>query len=166
MTNDDVFGDSVYESGDPVDDTDGLDPVEGLTGDDPDEAMQTGYSPPEREPYNLRHVQTASEARRGESLDDHLAEEEPEVTDDDESDLTDEDSVDTTIEDEPDSRLDDQDEADPQPRAGRLVAPDEGSHGDQESDEIATDAGPAGYASSAEEAAMHIVSDEDDGEGE
>ena len=164
MTDDDVFGDSVYESGDPVDDTDGLDPVEGLSGDDPDEAMQTGYSPPDREPYNLRHMPTAYEARRGESLDEHLAEEEPELTDEDESDITDEDTADTTIEDEPGNRLNDRNVADPQPRAGRLVAPDEGSHGDQESDEIARDVGPAGYASSAEEAAMHIVNGEDDDE--
>jgi hypothetical protein len=37
-----------------------------------------------------------------------------------------------------------------------LVAPDEGAHPDDEADEIATDVGPAGYASSAEEAAVHI----------
>ena len=48
----------------------------------------------------------------------------------------------------------------PEQRAGRLVAPDEGAHPDEEKDEIATDVGPAGYASSAEEAAMYIV-DED-----
>ena len=46
-------------------------------------------------------------------------------------------------------------------RAGRLVAPDEGAHPDEETDEIATDVGRAGYASSAEEAAVHIR-DEDD----
>src|ERR1035437_255289 len=80
MSKGDLFGDSVYESGDPVDDTDGLDPIEGLTGDDPDEAMQTGYSPPEREPYNLRHMPTASEAHQGESLDERLAEEEPDIS--------------------------------------------------------------------------------------
>jgi hypothetical protein len=76
MADDDMFGDSVYESGDAVDDTDGLDPIEGLTGGDPDEAMQTGYSPPEREPYNLRHMPTAFEQSQGESLDERLAEEE------------------------------------------------------------------------------------------
>ena len=119
-----LFGDSVYESGDPVDDTDGLDPIEGLTGDDPDEQMQTGYSPPEREPYNLRHYPTAREEHDGESLDERLAEEEPDVT------------------------VDDIDAAAADPRAGRLLAPGE-------------DVGPAGYASSAEEAAVHVV-DEDE----
>ena len=136
MADDDMFGDSVYESGDAVDDTDGLDPIEGLTGDDPDEAMQTGYSPPEREPYNLRHIPTAFEQSQGESLDERLAEEEPDVSD---ADL---------------------DQADIEERAGRLVAPDAGAPADFESDAIATDVGTAGFASSAEEAAMHVI-DED-----
>jgi len=136
MADDDMFGDSVYESGDAVDDTDGLDPIEALTGDDPDEAMQTGYSPPEREPYNLRHLPTAFEQSQGESLDERLAEEEPDVSD---ADL---------------------DEADIEARAGRLVAPDAGAPADFESDAIATDVGTAGFASSAEEAAMHVI-DED-----
>jgi len=136
MADDDMFGDSVYESGDAVDDTDGLDPVEALTGDDPDEAMQTGYSPPEREPYNLRHIPTAFEQSQGESLDERLAEEEPDVSD---ADL---------------------DQADIEARAGRLVAPDAGAPADFESDAVATDVGTAGFASSAEEAAMHVI-DED-----
>jgi len=127
------FGDSVYESGDAVADTDDLDPIETLTGDDPDEADQTGFNPPDREPHSLRDAPTEFEALQGESLDDKLAEEEPDISFDD-----------ATF-----------DNADP--RAGRLVAPDEGSHPDREKDEVAFDVGPAGYASSAEEAAMHII---------
>ena len=46
--------------------------------------------------------------------------------------------------------------ADADPRAGRLVAPDEGAHPDEEAEEIATDVGRDGYAASAEEAAVHI----------
>ncbi len=45
-------------------------------------------------------------------------------------------------------------------RSGRLVAPNEGAHEDEESGLIATDVGIDGAAASAEEAAMHIV-DED-----
>lgn len=138
MTESGSFGDSVYESGDAVEDAENLDPVENLTGDDPDELMQTGYNPPDREPYNLRHAPTPAEEREGESLDERLAEEEPENTVDD--------------------MVDDVEE----PRAGRLVAPDEGAHPDEEADEVATDVGPAGYASSSEEAAVHIQ-DEDNG---
>jgi hypothetical protein len=137
VTESGIYGDSVYEGGDAVDDAEDLDPVENLTGDDPDEIMQTGYNPPDREPYNLRHVPTPFEERQGESLDDHLAEEEPDIW----------------------AREAD-DDLEPDPRAGRLVAPDEGAHPDEEKDEVASDVGPAGYASSAEEAAVHIV-DED-----
>lgn len=136
MSDPGTFGDSVYESGDAVDDAENLDPVENLTGDDPDEVMQTGYNPPDREPRHLKHAPTPEEEREGESLDERLEEEQPDVS---VSDLTGEE----------------------EPRAGRLVAPDEGAHPDEEKDEIATDVGPAGYASSAEEAAVHIT-DEDD----
>jgi hypothetical protein len=133
MSDDGQFGDSVYEGGDAVDDSDILDPVDDLTGDDPDENMETGYSPPDREPYDLRHVPTAFEERMGPSLDERLSEEVPDVSEDD---------IFT---------------ADAEPRAGRLVAPDEGAHADEETDEIAEDAGPAGYASSSEEAAIHVI---------
>ena len=51
-------------------------------------------------------------------------------------------------------------ETDQDPRAGRLVQPDQGVNPDEEKDEIAQDLGPAGYASSAEEAAVHVI-DED-----
>ena len=136
MSSDTSFGDDVYKSGDAVDDAEFLDPVENLTGDDADEDMETGYSPPEREPYDLRHAPTPREEREGESLDERLSEEEPDVS---EADVA-------------------YDQADP--RAGRLVAPDEGFGEDREADEVAEDVGPAGYASSAEEAAVHVV-DED-----
>lgn len=129
---DDGFGDSVYEGGDAVDDADFLDPTDDLGGEDPDELGEAGYNPPDREPYNLRHVPSAAEERYGESLDDHLAEEEPEVW------------------------ANDVDDVEAEPRAGRLVGTDEGAH-EVEDDDIATDVGPAGYASSAEEAAVHIV---------
>jgi hypothetical protein len=136
---DDLYGDSVYERGgeDPVDDTDDLDPVEALTGDDPDEEMQTGYNPPDREPYNLRHAPTPFEEREGESLDEKLAEEEPDVSEDD-----------VAFDEE-------------QPRAGRLLQPDEGEGPDEEKDEVAEDVGPAGYGSSAEEAAVHVIDDDE-----
>jgi len=133
MTDSDLYGDSVYEGGEAVEDTDDLDPVANLTGGDPDEVEQTSYVPPDREPYNLRHVPTPFEEVQGESLDQRLSEEEPDVT---EADI---------------------DKGDEQPRAGRLVAPDEGGPFDEEKDEIAEDVGPAGYASSAEEAAMHVI---------
>jgi hypothetical protein len=152
MTGTGDYGDSVYEGGDAVEDKEFLDPTETLTGDDPDEAVDTGYAPPEREPYNLRHFPTAAEEREGESLAAKLAEEEPdfEVDEVGMSGEGDEDVDDDELSDDP-----------PDARSGRLVAPDEGSGGDFEKDEIATDAGTAGYAASAEEAAMHTVEDSD-----
>lgn len=116
---------------------DQVDPSESLTGDNTEDPLDAGYSPPERESHSWRG-DTADEAREGESLDRHLAEEEPEVWDTDTDDV------------EPDART------------GRLVAPDEGAHEDTEADEIATDVGRAGSASTAEEAAMHVIPDDDE----
>ena len=135
MSENDVYGDSVYEQGgqDPVDDVDDLDPVSALTGDDPDEVEQTRYDPPDREPYNLKHAPTPREEREGESLDEKLAEEVPDIS------------------------VDDVGFEEQQPRAGRLVDTDYGDLRDTEKDEVAFDVGPAGYASSAEEAAVHVI---------
>jgi hypothetical protein len=116
---------------------DQVDPSDSLTGDNTEDPLDAGYSPPDRPSHSWRG-ETEDEARAGESLDEHLAEEEPEVG------------------------LDDILESEEAPRAGRLVAPDEGAHPDEEKDEIATDVGRAGYASSAEEAAVHIHSADDD----
>lgn len=135
--NDDLYGDSVYEGG--VEDAEDMDPAENLTGDgiDLDEPLDTSYSPPDRRPAATRWGTTGEEQAEGESLDQRLAEEEPDTT----------------------AEIDDEDGT-AEPRAGRLVAPDEGAHGDTEKDEIARDVGKAGSAASAEEAAVHVV-DED-----
>ncbi len=111
---------------------DQVDPSESLTGDNTEDPLDAGYSPPERPSHSWRG-DTEFEAREGESLDDRLAEEEPDISD---ADL---------------------DRADAQPRAGRLVAPDEGTHPHEERDEIATDVGRDGQAFSAEEAAIHVL---------
>jgi hypothetical protein len=132
------FGDQVYEAGsDPDDDqTYAVESEDTLAEIDTDELAETDWSPPDRPPKATRYGTTELEQLEGETLDQRLAEEEPEVHDDP---LVEEDVA---------------------PRAGRLVAPDEGAHVDDEPDLVATDVGPAGYASSAEEAAMHVV-DED-----
>ena len=51
-------------------------------------------------------------------------------------------------------------------RAGRLVAPDEGAHGDDDPDAWGRDVGIDGAGASAEEAAMHIIEDVDDVAGD
>jgi hypothetical protein len=131
-----MFGDSVYESGEAVEDAEIMDPAENLTGNDPDEDLQTGYNPPDYETQNLRDRLTPAEEREGHTLDAELAAEVPDVGADD-------------------------DIVDADPRAGRLVAPEDALGDRTESDEIAEDVGPAGYASSAEEAAVHVI-DEDE----
>jgi hypothetical protein len=105
-----------------------------------DDVLDEGYSPPEFEPPHLMRRTTRAEQRAGETLDERLAEEEP----------------------EPDPYAEAVGEGGPDPRAGRLIAPGQGSGEDTESEEIATDVGIDGGGASAEEAAMHIVrSDED-----
>ncbi len=47
------------------------------------------------------------------------------------------------------------------PAPGRLVADDEGAHPDAEADLVAHDAGIDGGAATAEEAAVHVVEDDD-----
>ena len=131
---------------------DASDTLEGNLGDDP---LDRGVAPPERWSSAIR---SGSDAGERESLDQLLAEEEPEAG--------------SGLDDEPPEDRDDDDEADeyldglllddgPDPRAGRLVAEDEGAHPDEEEDLVARDAGIAGGAASAEEAAVHVVEDDD-----
>ncbi len=139
-------------------------PADSLTGDPGDlgaDPLDRGVAPPERWSAGMKFGSTADEQEAGESLDQLLAEEEPDTAfdiDDEVPEGSDED--------------DDEDEADeyvdglllddgPDPRAGRLVAEDEGAHPDEEADLVARDAGIDGGAASAEEAAVHVVEDDD-----
>lgn len=160
MGAEEVMGDEVYqpEGPDGREDEGILDAEDTLTdrGSDP---YDEGWSPPER-PLGVEHRgTTAREQRDGETLDERLSEEladpaleelEELETGDDLGDLRDGDG-------EP---LDDEVGRD---RAGRLVALDEGAHEDAEKDMFAEDVGVDGGAASAEEAAVHLVRDEDDG---
>jgi hypothetical protein len=109
----------------------------------------------------MKFGSTADEQEAGESLDQLLAEEEPdtalETGDEDEEDEEDDDDEDEADEYVDGLLLDDG----PDPRAGRLVAEDEGAHPDDEADLVARDAGVDGGAASAEEAAVHVVEDDD-----
>ena len=141
---------------------DTTDTLFGAPGDDP---LDRGVVPPKRWSAGVRYGDTAAEQSEGESLDQLLAEEEP----DDTQDLDDEDD------DEPEDVEDfdeDYDAGDedvdglllddgPDPRAGRLVAEDEGAHPDEEEDLVARDVGIDGGAATAEEAAMHVVEEDD-----
>jgi hypothetical protein len=91
---------------------------------------------------------TAEEEQEGESLDQLLAEEEPEA-----------DPYADEGEPAPAAGLDD---SEPDPRAGRLVADDEGAHVDQEPDLVAHDVGIDAGGAGAEEAAVHVEDDDDE----
>ncbi len=122
--------------------------------------LDRGVAPPERWSAGMRYGTTDDEQESGESLDQLLAEEEPDPA----LDLEEDDDVpeDSEDEDEADEYLDGLllDDG-PDPRAGRLVAEDEGAHPDAEADLVARDAGISGGAASAEEAAVHVVEDDD-----
>jgi len=130
-----------------------------LTGDPGDDPLDRGVAAPERWSAGMRFGTTAGEQQGGESLDALLAEEEPDTP----SGLDDEDPED--VAGDPDAAEEDLDglllDDGPDPRSGRLVADDEGAHPDTEADLVAHDAGIDGGAATAEEAAVHVV-DEDD----
>jgi hypothetical protein len=147
-----------HESAD-LEDYEVLDTSDTLAGEPGDDPLDRGVVTPERWSAGMRFGTTAGEQGEGESLDQLLAEEEPDIAfdadDEEPSDIAgDEDAADEDI----DGLLLD-DGADP--RAGRLVAEDEGAHPDSEADLVARDTGIDGGAATAEEAAMHVV-DEDD----
>jgi hypothetical protein len=132
---------------------DSTDTLIGAPGDDP---LDRGVVPPERWTGAIRR---GGEDDR-ESLDELLAEEEPDLAlDADDEDLEDvEGDEDAGDEDVDGLLLDDG----PDPRAGRLVAPDEGSHPVSVTDLLARDEGIDGGGATAEEAAMHVVEEDDD----
>ncbi len=136
-----------------------LDASDTLDGDPGEDPLDRGVAAPQRWSAAIRYGSTAAEQQSGESLDQLLAEEEPDVAAD--------------VDDEPIGDLGgDEDAGDedvdglllddgPDPRAGRLVAEDEGAHPDEEADLVARDTGIDGGGASAEEAAMHVVEDDD-----
>jgi len=138
------FADDVYL---PQPDLDDQDPIEQLDSSDTlvpgPELVDTGYSPLER-PIALREPETLAE---------RLAEELPEADGppDDWDGIGDHAGNDGEPLDDQVGRR----------RAGRLVAPDEGAHGGGNADLAAWDVGIDGGAASAEEAAMHVVDDEE-----
>nr|WP_206326766.1 DUF5709 domain-containing protein [Streptomyces sp. S3(2020)] len=145
----DGWGDDVYQpDGSEVQDDAGLlDAEDTLDDDGVGDPLDRGWSPPER-PWAVEH--TGVTAGERETLDQRLAEELPDASVPDGDGLGDCDGSDgELLDNEVGAR-----------RSGRLVAPDEGAHEDDESGLIATDVGIDGAAASAEEAAMHIV-DED-----
>jgi hypothetical protein len=127
-----------------VDDEDQPSNIEDLGGPDVEDPLDRGYSPPEKYSAGQGFGNTPYEEATGETLEQRVAQEEPEPDPYDEAALA---------EDQED--LDDGEVGGE--RAGRLVAPDEGAHEDTESSLVGDDVGIDGAAASAEEAAVHVV---------
>lgn len=117
-----------------------------------DDLLDEGYSPPEQ-PW------APGAFGPSEDMDQLLAEEEPDPV-----------SRLNVVLDEADQRSSDAAERDIEfprraevgrSRAGRLVAPDMGFGEDDEAEMVADDVGISGGAASAEEAAVHVIEDED-----
>lgn len=135
-----------------IDDEDQLQPEDTLDDTDLTDVLDRGYSPPDHPPKGYEDYPTEAERLQGESLDEKLAEEEPEP--DPYAEAAAEDDTDHEDENVPDEQIG-LDEADE--RTGRLVQPDSGDGPDVDSQELATDVGIDGAGASAEEAAMHIT---------
>jgi hypothetical protein len=139
---------------------DASDTLDGALGDDP---LDRGVVTPDRWSAGMRFGSTAAEHEAGGSLDELLAEEEPDVA----FDIGDEGPADIGW----DENATDEDvgrlilNEGPDPRTGRLVAEDEGTYDTGETDLIAydellaRDVGTDGGGATAEEAAVHIMDD-------
>ncbi|HVD29364.1 MAG TPA: DUF5709 domain-containing protein [Mycobacteriales bacterium] len=172
-----------------LDDNEVLDPIDEGDGDnDPDASIyDTSWVPDDRPSHRTDYGDTLTEMREGEPLDRRLAEDEPDLLEQELGDPVDQilgqrrdAEDDPDFEEDTDARLATEADDDPevraslaeaggdtdvpapefeeqQPRAGRLVEPDEGLESDTEKDMIAYDAGISGAGASAEEAAVHLT---------
>ena len=131
---------SVDDEDQPQGDGDSLVDSRGL-----DEPLDEGYSPPEKWSPGEVFGNTPAEEEQGETLEQRIAQEEPEP---DPYELAANESEDVTGEVGTE-------------RAGRLVDEDEGLGPDLEKDLVAEDVGIDGAGASAEEAAVHVIDDEE-----
>jgi hypothetical protein len=144
-----------------LDEEDQLQPEDTLDDRGVDDLLDEGYSPPERPRGVDAYGTTLAEQRQGESIDQRLAHEVPDPANAFEDLLADPDMVggdDPDAISAEDDFLGDGEVGDL--RSGRLMAQDEGTDEDSESEMTAKDVGIDGGGSSAEEAAVHIIEDE------
>jgi hypothetical protein len=150
--------DSGNHESEDLNDSEVLDANDTLLGNPGDDPLDRGIAAPDRWSAGVRRALQGDED--SESLDELLAEEEPD------SDADDDESWDENATDRDVARLERDDDADP--RAGRLLSPDEDVDDvsdtlvDREDEEVARDTGIDGGAASAEEAAVHVIDDPED----
>lgn len=147
---DGVMGDDVYQpDGSEIQEDAGpLEPEDTLDDRGVAEVLDEGYSPPER-PLGVDEIgTTAAEQQAGESLDERLLRELPDIGVRQDDGLGDASDTDGELVDLEVGEL----------RSGRLVAPDEGVRRPYDG-LVGGDVGIDGGAASAEEAAVHVVED-------
>lgn len=116
---------------------------------DVDDKLDRGYSPREHWSAAQGFGNTPYEEATGETLEQRVAQEEREP--------------DPYVEAESYGDAEDLDDGEVgAERAGRLVDPDEGTGEDTEKDLVGIDVGIDGAAASAEEAAVHVIPDDED----
>ena len=147
------MGDDVYQpDGSEIrEDAGPLEPEDTLLDRGLVDVLDEGYSPPDRPLVVEDTGTTAREQRTGESLERRLRREWPDDGPAPGDGLGDASDTDGELLDAETGDL----------RSGRLVAPDEGAHSRHDG-LIGDDIGIDGGAASAEEAAVHLVPDEDD----
>ena len=141
--NESYHGYSVDDEDQPQGEGDSLVDDRGLA-----EPLDEGYSPPEKWSAAQGFGNTPLEEQMGETLDQRLQQEVPEPDPYEQAEKEvdpDEEDVDDEVGDA---------------RAGRLVASDEGLDQDKEQDSVAEDVGIDGAGASAEEAAVHVIPDD------
>ncbi|WP_222723701.1 DUF5709 domain-containing protein [Streptomyces sp. t39] len=151
-------GDDVYqpEHSDTGNRPDGELDLENVIGERSlDDMMEEGYSPLDRPLVVGRHGTTGEELRRGETLEQRLAQELPDTASQDGDGIGDLADGDGEARDGTSGRA----------RAGRLAAVDDIAPR-RHNDVVARDVGIDGGAASAEEAAMHVVDGEEEDEAE
>jgi hypothetical protein len=135
---------------------DATDTLAGAPGDDP---LDRGVIVPTRWSAGMRFGSTAAEQESGQSLDQLLALEEPDINPELGGGGPGDDGWDENATEEDVSRL--AHELGPDPRTGRLTVADEDAFPIATADYVAHDAGADGGAATAEEAAVHLVIDEE-----
>lgn len=150
MTSNDPSEENELYQGYSVDDEDQPAAEDFMLDDEVDEA-ERGYSPPERYSRAQKYGNTPLEQAAGETLDERLEQEQPEP---DPFDLPPEDAI---VDGDVTGEVGDE-------RAGRLVDPDRGTEEDTETQLVGDDVGIDGAAAGAEEAAVHVLP-EDEEEG-
>ena len=128
-----------------VDDEDQLQPDDSLVDRGVDDALDEGYTAPEKWSAGEGYGNTQLEEEQGETLDQRIEQEEPEPDPYEEAAIEAE-NVGGEV---------------GQERAGRLLAEDEGLSTDEDADLYAEDVGIDGAAASSEEAAVHVIDEEE-----